>query len=224
MKKIKILDVVFTNEIEGYEIEAFRGAISKLVGFENTLYHNHINDTKLAYSYPLIQYKIIKRQASFSFIAQGVEEAKAFFTNKDWNINISGRSMKLEIDTFNLKNAFFKVENEVYKYKIRKWMPLNQENFKKYIQLKSVEERIDLLTSILIGNILSMAKSLDWKITNQIDLSIDEVIDEQKITFKKNSVITFDLCFISNVQLPTNIGLGKGVSHGFGILETKYKI
>ena len=219
MKKIKIFDVVFTNEIEGYEIEAFRGAIAKLVGFENTFFHNHISDTKVAYSYPLIQYKTNKRQAGFSFIAQGVEEAKSFFTSKNWEISISGRKMKLEIDTMHLRNAYLDVANEISKYKIQKWMPLNQENFKKYIGLKSPLEKVEMLESILKGNILSMGKSLDWKIKNQIKMSIQEVFDEKKIVFKKNSVITLDLMFESNAILPSNIGLGKGVSHGFGIIE-----
>ena len=76
-----------------------------------------------------------------------------------------------------------------------------------------------MLEGILIGNILSMGKSLEWHITDKIQLKIVEVFDEKKVTFKKNSVMTFDVLIQSNVILPNNIGLGKGVSHGFGIIE-----
>ncbi len=224
LKKIKILDVVFTNEIEGFEIAAFRGAIAELVGFENTLYHNHIDDKKVVYSYPLIQYKTKLKKASFTCIANGVDEAREFFINKNWKINISGKTMRLEIDTFQLRNGLFDVGTRQFQYRLKKWMPLNQANFKKFISLKSQKDKVDLLESILIGNILSMGKSLDWTVTEKIKVSINEVLDEQKVTFKKNSVITFDILFVSNAQLPINIGLGKGVSHGFGIIQKKTKI
>ena len=224
MKKTKIFDVVFNNQIKSFEIEAFRGAIAKLVGYEHVSFHNHLSDSKVVYAYPLVQYKIEDKKASFSFIAQGVEDARTFFLNKKWEIEISGRKIKLEIDTFQLRNGLFDIGKEQFDYKIKHWMPLNQENFKKYVQLKTIEDKIKMLEGILIGNILSMGKSLDWKITDKIQLNIIEVSDEQKVIFKKTSVLTFDILIHSNVILPNNIGLGKGVSHGFGVIESKNKI
>lgn len=220
--KAKIFDVVFCNEIQSYEIEAFRGAIAKLVGFENKLYHNHIDKNKVQYTYPLIQYKIVKKNVGFTCIGQGVEEARAFFINNKWEISISGRTFNLVIDTFSLRNGEFDVGKGIREYKINNWMPLNQENFNKFQKLKTVLEKIDFLESILIGNILSMGKSMNWRIEDKIDLKINEVFEERYVLYKKNKVKTFDLSFHTNVILPTNIGLGKGVSHGFGILE-KYK-
>jgi hypothetical protein len=42
--------------------------------------------------------------------------------------------------------------------------------------------------------------------------------------FKKNAVLTFDLVFNSNMLLPIQIGLGKAVSHGFGVLEKREEL
>jgi hypothetical protein len=217
--KTKIFDVVFNNKIKSFEIEAFRGAIAKLVGYEHVSFHNHISESKVAYSYPLVQYKIKNGLASFSFIAHGVEDARTFFLKNNWEIVISGRKIKLEIDTFQLRNGLFDTGTNEINYKIIQWMPLNQENFKRYLKLNTIEEKINMLEGILIGNILSMGKSLEWHITDKIQLKIVEVFDEKKVTFKKNSVITFDLLIQSNVILPNNIGLGKGVSHGFGVIK-----
>lgn len=219
MIKTKIFDVVFNNQIKSYEIEAFRGAIAKLVGYEHISFHNHLSNSKVAYAYPLVQYKITERKASFSFIAKGVEDARTFFLQKNWEIEISNRKIKLEIDTFQLRNGLFDIGINQINYKIRQWMPLNQENFKRYVLIKTIEEKIKMLEGILIGNILSMGKALEWNITDKIQLNIVEVFDEKKVTFKKTSVITFDLLIQSNVNLPNNIGLGKGVSHGFGVIE-----
>lgn len=222
--KIKIFDAVFDNEIKGYEIEAFRGAIAKLVGYEHISFHNHLSDSKVAYSYPLIQYKIKDKKASFSFISQGLEDARVFFLNNKWEIEISGRLIKLELDTFQLRNGVFDLGDKLITYKIKKWMPLNQDNYKRYIFLKTIAEKIKMLESIFIGNILSIGKSLNWNITEQIQLSIIEVIDEQKVVFKKTNVITFDILVQTNVVLPNNIGIGKGVSHGFGIIEKRIEL
>lgn len=223
--QIKILDIVFENKIKQFEIEAFRGAISRLVGFENTLFHNHLSNERLAYSYPLVQYKIKNGKASFSCIAQGVEEASHFFTNKNWQFTISGRSIKLEIDTFQLRNAYFDVKsNTTYEYTLNHWQPFNQDNVKKFNELKTTEDKINLLEAILIGNILSMGKSLNWKIESQIKLSIEEILDQVAVKFKKNQVIVFDVKFSCNVLLPRQIGLGKAVSHGFGVIEKRTEL
>jgi hypothetical protein len=221
MMKIKIFDVIFNNQIKSFEIEAFRGAIAKLVGYEHVSFHNHLSNDKVAYAYPLVQYKIKHGKASFSFIAHGVEDARTFFLRDKWEIEISGRKIKLEIDTFKLRNAYFDVVSEFTTYKIKKWMPLNQENFKRYLQLRTIEDKIKMLEAILIGNILSLGKSLNWNIDQKIHLTIMEVIDEQKVTFKKNSVLAFDILIQTNVVLPNDIGLGKGVSHGFGVIEKR---
>lgn len=220
MKKIKILDIVFENKIQEFEIDAFRGAISNIVGFENTMFHNHIGNA-LAYSYPFIQYKTRKGQASFSCIAQGVEEVDQFFNKKTWSFSMTGRKVDLKIDTFQLRNAYFDITDSVFKYHIRKWQPLNQENFKKFNQLRSIEDKISFLESILIGNILSMGKSIDWKIEKKIQCNIIEVLDQKIEKFKKNQIITFDIIIATNALLPIQIGLGKGVSHGYGVIEKK---
>ena len=224
MKKLKILDIVFENKIEEFEIEAFRGAISRLVGFENTLFHNHISNEKLAYSYPFVQYKTRKGRASFSCIAQGVDEASEFFKKNERKFVISGKQIHLKVDTFQLRNAFYDVTNTMYSYEIHKWQPLNQENFKKYNALSDAQSKISFLQSILVGNILSMGKSIDWKIESKIELSIVEVLDQKTIKFKKTQIMTFDLIIHSNVLLPVQIGLGKGVSHGFGVIEKRIEL
>jgi hypothetical protein len=224
VKKIKIFDVVFTNEIEGFEIEAFRGAIAQLVGFEHALFHNHNADNTVSYAYPLVQYKVKGKKASLTFIDQGVDEAKAFFRNKNWEITLSGRTFKLELDTFQLRNAFFSIGTESYEYTVSQWMPLNQDNYKSFKQLKTTDEKVAMLEKILTGNILSLAKSLNWIIETVIKVEILEITDEKLVNFKKNKVATYDFIFKSNVQLPQNIGLGKGVSRGFGVIQTKQKL
>ena len=60
MKKVRILDVSFENEIRSWEVPVFRGAIIATAGRDHTLFHNH-KDEGFRYAYPLIQYKRIDK-------------------------------------------------------------------------------------------------------------------------------------------------------------------
>jgi hypothetical protein len=201
-------------------VEAFRGAIVNIVGIDKLIFHNHINDNKLLYSYPLIQYKrTSKGNAVLVCMGEGVEEVTHLFTQKNWDVHLSGRTFKLDIDTLKLSNGKFKLTNSNINYQINTWMPLNQENFKRYVLLKNKPEKLKFLEAILIGNILSLAKSLEWRIEETIKISIEPNLQERLVTFKKNKIVCFDLSFKSNVALPNSIGLGKGVSHGFGVIK-----
>jgi hypothetical protein len=219
--QIKVLDIVFENKIKPFEIEAFRGAISRIVGFENTMFHNHINDEKLAYAYPLIHYKTINNQAAFTCIGSGVEEATSFFKQKSWHFEMTGKKIQLKIDTFQLRNCKFQLTDRKISYKLSNWLPLNQTNFIKFNKIVNTIDKIEFLERILVGNILSMAKAINWTITDRIDLSIDEVIDQKTVLFKRNNLLAFDILFSANIELPNQIGLGKGVSHGYGIIKHK---
>lgn len=48
------------------------------------------------------------------------------------------------------------------------WYALNQENYKKYLKIGSQGKRISLLKRVLIGNLLSLCKSLGEFVTDEI--------------------------------------------------------
>jgi hypothetical protein len=76
-----------------------------------------------------------------------------------------------------------------------------------------------MLERILIGNILSFAKGIEWKIDQPIKLNITHVALERLNKMKDIKVAVLDIRFNCNVALPDWIGLGKGVSKGFGIIN-----
>lgn len=71
---------------------------------------------------------------------------------------------------------------------------------------------------ILIGNILSMSKSLGWFIDAQVLLTIQEIEHIAEVNIKGQKQLAFTLKFTSNISLPSFIGLGRRVSIGFGML------
>ena len=110
-----------------------------------------------------------------------------------------------------------------YKYEfITPWMAFNQKNFDKYkseIQGSSDEKRVEFLSRILIGNILSFAKSIDWWIEEEI--KVIPVLKDINVNFKSMNMIGFKGFFFTNIVLPEDIGLGQSSSRGFGTIKEK---
>ena len=219
MKKIRIIQVVFADEISGFEIPAFRGAIIEKAGKDSILFHNHFEENKFRYRYPLIQYKVINRKPCIICIEQGVDEIHKFFENKSWSIEISGRILEMKVERLNLNTFVMQVWNKMFAYGISNWLALNQENYLKYKDIENLSERISFLESTLKANIISMAKGIDWTVDKNIELKIMNLLDTRPVTLKGKKLLGFNLTFNTNVFLPNYLGLGKSVSVGYGTVK-----
>ncbi|MEM9722669.1 MAG: CRISPR-associated endonuclease Cas6 [Bacteroidota bacterium] len=212
----KLLTVIFSGELRPHEIPAFRGAIAQKVGRKHTLFHNHKGDS-FRYGYPLIQYKAIKRQPALFCIGAGVEEIHHFFTQKDWSIQVSGRSLEMKIDQLYMNQHFLQVWEQSFSYRIHNWLALNQKSYKVFWEKKDdPEEQKAFLSRILRGNILSLAKGLDWRIDKEVKIQLSSDFRMRPTKVKGIAMSAFSLEFQSNVSLPPRIGLGRHVSLGYG--------
>jgi hypothetical protein len=220
-KKIRVLTVSFDAEIQGYEIPAFRGAIVQKVGLDKPLFHNHdvVVTDKLTYRYPLIQYKTLGGHPTIMCIEEGVDEVHNFFSQPNWDIEISGRKLELKILDLRLNQFNVQVWDKKFRYRIRNWVALNSENYTRYQQLESMVERLGMLEAILRANILAFGKGIEWFASKQIETQILSSPVVHIVTLKKQKVMAFDLEFSTNVFLPNHIGLGKSTSFGFGVVN-----
>ncbi|MCF6183081.1 MAG: hypothetical protein L3J56_00400 [Bacteroidales bacterium] len=221
MKKINLLDITFEDEIFVYELPAFRGAVIKMVGRENILFHNHLNKD-YRFAYPLIQYKRINKKPHILCIEDGVDEAHKFFINRQEGLLLGERPYELKVDAIHLYKHEIKLNGALHKYNIKDWLPLSQKNYLEYKCLDTQIEKIKFLERILIGNILSLAKGISWTIEEELKLNILEIKNTHKVKMKKTERLAFSLSFQSNIQLPNNIGLGRNVSLGFGTVKKMY--
>ncbi|GIV35222.1 MAG: hypothetical protein KatS3mg031_2757 [Chitinophagales bacterium] len=219
MKRIRTLLVIFDEEIRPFEIEAFRGAVIQKAGLENTVFHNHYADGRYVYQYPLIQYKAARGKPVLFCVDQGVDEVHHFFTNKNWDVHISGRTLHLKISRLDLKSCNLNVWNQHFNYRISHWLALNQENYKKYLGLHTDDDRRQMLARILTGNVISFAKSVKWEVDKPVETRITEMVRQKTMLYKNNKLLAFDVIFSANVSLPDWLSLGKGASHGFGVIR-----
>lgn len=220
MKKIRTLAITFHQEIPQNKIRAFRGAIAQKVGLEHILFHQHKGDKQYVYNYPFIQYKRIDKKASIFCIDDGVEELHKLFGQNDWEIDLQGERILLTVDSLNLGNYELQVLNHKRWYRIENWIGLNAKNYNSYQKLSALKEQASFLERILIGNILSLAKGVEWHIDKQIELDITNILQTKTTRWKGVPLLRFDLEVQCNIALPDYIGLGKGVSHGHGLVTT----
>ena len=218
MKKLRTLLVTFTNDIKHAPISAFRGAVIEKVGREHQLFHNH-NGDNFIYQYPLIQYKKIGGRPGIFCLDDGVDEIHKLFEHRSWTIDLQGEKVNLKVDRLDMKTTHINVWEKSFDYSLWNWQALNEENWPKYLQLDSMVEKVGMLEKILTANILSFAKGIDWHIEKPVKVVIKDVKLERDSRMKDIKVRTFVVDFRSNVFLPDFVGLGKGVSKGFGVVK-----
>ncbi|MBK6329268.1 MAG: hypothetical protein IPF62_01645 [Bacteroidetes bacterium] len=65
-----------------------------------------------------------------------------------------------------------------FHYSIYNWLALNGDNYLKYKALNTLTARIVMLENILKSNILSFAKGIEWQVDKPIQLSIQNIRNE----------------------------------------------
>ncbi len=222
MKKTKLLLIRFKNSITRYNIESFRGAVINELKDKDILFHNHLPDESgYRYSYPLIQYKRINQKAAILCIDTGTDTIGKFFFDSDLELKIGDKTEKFEIDNIKAYHHLIQLWDSKFRYSVRNWLALNQENYELYNQMESVAEKSAFLEKILTGNILSFAKGLNIFFDKQVECKITQLSEPQTTRYKGTIMTIFDAEFSSNVSIPDFAGLGKGVSIGYGTTTRK---
>ncbi len=221
MDKTRVLVILYDNRLSQFEIPLFRGAvIGAMDGNADVMYHNHSGDT-VVYRYPMIQYKRISQCAAIVAIDSGADVIGQFLSSGITRLRLGDREEEFSIADLRANRILVQVWDSSFEYHLRKWLPLNSGNFSEYQKLDALSDRIEFLEHILTGNILSFAKGIGVTLTSRLECRIISLGRQTLMTYKGVKMMAFDLEFKSNVSLPDYVGLGKGVSLGFGIVSRK---
>jgi hypothetical protein len=215
---LKVLKVVFDHHLKSHELPAFRGAIADKVGHQHSLFHNHEGD-RYRYRYPLIQYKRFGSKPAIFCLGEGVDEIHKFFEQRNWSLQISGRTLSMNIDQLDLQHHQLAIRDHPASFRLSNWLALNQEAYRKYQLIDGLVDKIQFLERKLTGNILSFAKGVDWYIDQPLEVKITQLPPPRLQKLKGVKVLGFSPSFQANISLPDGIGLGKGVSLGYGMLS-----
>lgn len=196
--------------------EKLRGYIGNKY-IETDILHNH-TQTGYIYRYPLTQYKVIDSVPMIIGIGEASEIVKNIAIDCE-DINIEGTvfaSVNREVTT---KFCNYNETDDYISYEfISPWIALNQENIVKYRNSSDMEKET-MLKKILIGNIISMSKGLEYTVKKELFCWINLV--PVNVNLKNKNLIAFKGEFKVNFDMPNYLGLGKSVSRGFGTFKRK---
>lgn len=210
--------LTFSTKTKEFEIPWFRGAvISMLEDKSDTIFHNHMPGDEFKYNYPLVQYKSLNGKAAILLINEAITDMGHLFSSAQQFISIGKRKESIFPVTVSCESYSIEWLEIPQLYTIKSWIPLNSDNYAKFKNLTDYADQIDMLEHILVGNIISCLKGLNIFVDFEIEVQIQE-IKNRRFTLKGTEFNVFDANFITNINLPLNIGLGKSVSKGFGIL------
>lgn len=193
-------------------------------GFFGNLYrnrpefHGHRGED-LIYKHPLIQYKIFGGSALVTGLKDGAYLLKA--VPKLEYIKIYHQKCPILKQNVCETSVPFGLTDRTFRYTYQTpWIGLNEDNYENYLLLKHDQNKAhDLLERILIGNILSMSKSLSYIVKDKIQLKAD-LQENEAIMVKDNVELTsFKGEFETNFIIPEFWGLGKFSSRGYGTVR-----
>ena len=179
---------------------------------EDTEFHHHDDNP---YRYPLIQYKRINDSLYILGIAK---YADLVFDRVSELQHITLKNTDLSISNIVFEKTTHTITEKLCKYRfISPWIALNAENYTKYNDLDSTFHK-KFLENILTGNLLSMLKGLDIRIDYTLYVEI-KWFKHMPIIVHKHGFSGFYAEFVTNLDLPEHIGIGKSVSKGFGVVR-----
>lgn len=208
------------------EIRLPQRAAAQLRGFfgnyfreHSPLLHNHLEDGRTRYAYPLVQYKVLRGVPTLLGLGEGATLlAELFF--KIPKLEIEGREYPVMERDIQFRRVLAGVDKGLHDYRFESlWMALNQHNYAEYTQ-KTPEEQQAMLGRILTGNMLSFFKGIDFRLSSETRLLVTMRPEAERLTgFKDNLMTGIRGTFTTNALLPDYIGLGKSVSRGYGTIQ-----
>ncbi|VVB93605.1 Uncharacterised protein [uncultured archaeon] len=192
----------------------------KLRGFfgnrfrEYPILHQHAENGTNFYQYPKVQYKIIEGTP----VILGIEEGAEILKDISWEIEelILGKATyRIEERQIIERTQEFGCSDKPQQYMfVVPWIALNEKNYESYLQ-SDPKNRVTLLHRILVGNLLSISKSLGYVVLGQI--KVKTKLSPVKVISKGIPLIGFEGGFQTNFMIPEYLGIGKSVSRGFGV-------
>ncbi len=215
---IPVIQVQFPNNpMKAFDIPKFRGNIATQFP-KYQLIHNHLENGKLRYGYPLIQFKTINRIPTIIGLGEGIDILKEVFMEVE-TLDIDGRRNRIWEKTILMREEHFGEVDEFINYRfISPWMALKEENYATYKTLDSADQQ-QFLRHLLRENLKTLSKGVGYWIPEVDKIKVEGFFKKVERNFKNNRMICFTGEFMVNFHIPDYLGIGKQVARGFGTVE-----
>ena len=166
--------------------------------------------------YPRIQVKILDEQIHFVAISEGVSPIKDVLSNLD-ELDFGNITFKISDTEIEEKEDYFKPISKLISYRfVTPWIALNQATGNRYRSLKN-EEKASYLNNLLGQNIVFMSREMGLELESNIFMKVKLPSFSPK-TVDENNWGAFDGEFETNFVLPNYLGIGNGITRGYGTI------
>ena len=166
--------------------------------------------------YPRVQVKILNEQIYIVGINEGVDSIKAIAKKMDFLDfgNITFQILNNEIEEH--QNRFQPVSKLIRYRFVTPWVALNQTTGYRYRNLNNAD-RVNFLNRLLGQNIVFMAREMGMELEENIftKVTLSSLFPRQ---VDENNWGAFDGEFRANFVLPNYLGIGNGITRGYGTL------
>lgn len=212
-KKLRIMRVTYPDiQVPQWQGRKLRGFFAS--GMKSgSMLHNHGESGADIYRYPLVQYKIIGKTPTILAIEEGIREVHPLVMEQR-ELLLGQHSYPCGHVNIDLSTAIIgdTVKSKTYRF-CSPWFGLNQSNYRIY-ERTDTDERQAILSRILVGNLLSLAKGMGLQVEGSLE--VQPQLKERLVRFKGEVILGFAGTFSVNYLIPNLIGIGKSVSRGFG--------
>jgi len=219
---VPLLQIIFQPRILARELPAFRGAVAQKVGREHEWFHNHDNSgeggSSYHYRYPLVQYRRFDGRPGILLVGEGVQQAMHFFAQADWGVSFTRDHKRLEVSEMKRHKGEIGLAGRRQRYRLRDYLAFNQKNYERYQRAKGLKERAALTEKALVGHVLSLATGVGYHFPRRFELQLTDILGQRTVRLSGNKMLAFELEFETDAVLPPLLGMGRGVSRGYGSL------
>jgi hypothetical protein len=188
--------------------------LKKLEGY--TSLHKDSMDTCI-YRYPVVQCKQIKSILMVIGIGQGAGFLQEISRGGN-RILIGENTCRITGQDKEIKKEIFSISDTTHTYAfLTPWRALNQQNAKKFYDLKGKAERDAFMQKILSSNLKTLAKSIDYDLP--VPLTCECRVRFRRERVHHENIMVFVGTFRTNLLIPDYLGIGQSVSSGFGTIR-----
>jgi len=168
------------------------------------------------YLYPRVQVKVINEKIFITGVGHGVEPVLQLTDNiKQLDFgNITFDILEKRIDE---NKNIFNYKDEMVNYQfLTSWAALNKNSWKIFKNMES-EDKVNFLNKLLEKNLAFISNELKLTPPKKF-LSMIKVNSIEPASIDDNKWRAFNGVFKTNFNLPSFIGLGNGITRGYGTL------
>jgi hypothetical protein len=223
---LTILRTNFNLSIPHNDITLFRGALNERVqslkeefvkrNLPTDLFHNHEEVSgENQNRYPLIQYRSVRGQLEIWGYDVGADALRLVLKHAD---TIPTRDGDVELRCIEMKEDKYALNESplMLEYRMYHWVPMHPGKYKRWITNDQFSFRLQLIDSILRGNLRTMLEAFGHEDTRWVQSYISNITEQKWVKRYGQNELAFNITFRCNVHLPDGIAIGRGTSIGFG--------